>query len=55
MKHAAGQVGFFVAIKHHELQVPGTQGIMQVVCKNYVNLTETDESRLKTTLEAFED
>ena len=38
-----------------ELQVPGTQGIMQVVCKNYVNLTETDEARLKTTLEAFED
>ena len=37
-----------------ELQSLGKQGVMQVVRKNYVNLTETDELRLKLTIEAFE-
>ena len=36
-----------------ERQSLGTQGIMQVVRKNYINLAETDEERLKATLQGF--
>ena len=37
-----------------ERQSLGTQGIMQVVRKSYVNLIETNEERFKSTLQEFE-